>query len=85
MSDSKASQAKSAGRHTRSHRSALFSRRAVNDHHSTTVKGSECPFIIEFVMVEGINFKCMAYLDKNDTWRNAYNNTELMEPIRVLG
>jgi hypothetical protein len=85
MSYSKASPTKSAGRHTRAHRGALFSRKAVNNCHSKMAKGSDCPFIIEFVMVEGINFKCMAYQDKNDTWRNAYNNAELMEPVRVLG
>lgn len=85
MSDSKASPPKSAGHYPRSHRSALFSRPAANDSNSTPFRCSESPFIIEFVMVEGINFKCMAYLDKNDIWRNAYNNAELMEPVRVLG
>jgi len=69
----------------KTHRSTLFSRKDVKGGHSAAVKDSECPFIIEFVMVEGINFKCMAYQDKNETWRNAYNNAELIEPIRVLG
>jgi hypothetical protein len=85
MSNSKAGPAKPTGSHTRTHRSVLFSRKAVKHSASTMVSSSDCPFIIEFVMVEGINFKCMAYLDQNDIWRNAYNNTELMEPIRVLG
>jgi hypothetical protein len=85
MSDSKASPAKSTRSDPRTHRRSLFSRAASKNHHSPTVKGSECPFVVEFVMVEGINFVCMAYLDKNDVWRNAYNNVELLEPIRVLG
>jgi hypothetical protein len=85
MTDINASPTSSSGHHVHTHRSASSPRKAINGSHSTAIKGSECPFIIEFVMVEGINFKCMAYLDKNETWRNAYNNAELIEPVRVLG
>jgi hypothetical protein len=42
------------------------------------------PFIIRFVMVQGVNFTCMAYRDENGRWRNAQNNDELPQPVRVL-
>jgi len=42
------------------------------------------PFILEFFMVQGAGFRCMAYRDPNGVWRNAFNNEELMGEIYIL-
>jgi hypothetical protein len=44
----------------------------------------DSPFIIEFFLVQGIGFKCMAYLDPEGRWRRAFDNQELCGFIRVL-
>jgi hypothetical protein len=43
-----------------------------------------CPFIVEFFMVRGAGFRCMAYRDANGKWRSAYNNEELPGDICIL-
>jgi hypothetical protein len=42
------------------------------------------PFILEFFMVQGANFRCMAYRDEDGKWRDALNNEELYGDIRIL-
>ncbi len=42
------------------------------------------PFIIEFFMVQGVGFRCMAYCDEEGRWRNAFNNDELFGEITIL-
>ncbi len=42
------------------------------------------PFIVEFFMVQGIGYRCMAYCDEDGKWRNAFNNGELYGDIRIL-
>lgn len=42
------------------------------------------PFIIEFFMVQGTGFRCMAYRNDDGTWRGAFDNEELPGAIRVL-
>jgi hypothetical protein len=42
------------------------------------------PFVLEFYMVQGVGFRCMAYCDRNGKWRSAFNNDELYGDIHVL-
>ena len=42
------------------------------------------PFILEFFMVQGPGFRCMAYCGADAKWRNAFNDEELHGDIRIL-
>jgi hypothetical protein len=42
------------------------------------------PFVLEFFMVEGVGFRCMAYCDKVGKWRNAFTNEELFGDIYIV-
>jgi hypothetical protein len=42
------------------------------------------PFLVEFFMVEGIGFQCMAYRDFEGKWYHAFNNKELPGRVHVL-
>jgi len=46
-------------------------------------KPAERPFLIEFFMVEGADFRCMAYRDQAGCWRNAFNHVELPGKIHI--
>jgi hypothetical protein len=35
------------------------------------------PFLVEFFMVQGMGFRCMAYRDDEGRWRRAFDNAEL--------
>jgi hypothetical protein len=35
------------------------------------------PFLVEFFMVQGAGFRCMAYQDDAGRWRRAFDNAEL--------
>ena len=43
------------------------------------------PFVLEFFMVQGSGFQCMAYRNGDGKWRGAFDNKELPGAIRVLG
>jgi hypothetical protein len=43
------------------------------------------PFEMEFFMVQGSGFRCMAYRNQNGKWRGAFDDEELPGAIRVLG
>jgi hypothetical protein len=43
------------------------------------------PFVLEFFMVQGSGFRCMAYRNDDGKWRGAFDNEELPGAIRVLG
>ena len=45
---------------------------------------AEWPFLVEFFMVEGKGFQCMAYCDNDGKWRNARNHFQLYGEIRIL-
>jgi hypothetical protein len=45
---------------------------------------AEGPFLVEFFMVEGVGFRCMAYCDPDGKWRNAINDGELPGDIRLV-
>ena len=45
---------------------------------------AEGPFLIEFFMVEGDDFRCMAYCDQAGKWRNAFNHVELPGVVHIL-
>jgi hypothetical protein len=47
-------------------------------------KTAEGPFVVEFFMVEGASFRCMAYRDQNGKWRNAFNHGELTGEIQFV-
>jgi hypothetical protein len=42
------------------------------------------PFIIEFFMVQGTGFRCMAYRHRDGKWHGAFDNEELPGAVRVL-
>jgi hypothetical protein len=42
------------------------------------------PFLVEFFMVQGIGFICMAYRNTDGKWRTAFDDIELPGNIRVL-
>ncbi|HEX9047937.1 MAG TPA: hypothetical protein VF988_13015 [Verrucomicrobiae bacterium] len=42
------------------------------------------PFLIEFFMVRGLGFYCMAYRDTAGKWRQAFNHRELIGPIHII-
>jgi hypothetical protein len=37
----------------------------------------ESPFLLEFFMVQGFGFRCMAYRDDDGRWRTAFDHQEL--------
>lgn len=43
------------------------------------------PFLVEFFMVQGPGFQCMAYRGGDGKWRAAFNHQLLPDSIRVLG
>ncbi|HEV2327527.1 MAG TPA: hypothetical protein VGY56_01925 [Verrucomicrobiae bacterium] len=43
------------------------------------------PFLLEFFMVQGSGFRCMAYRNQEGKWRGAFDDEELPGAIRVLG
>lgn len=43
------------------------------------------PFVLEFFMVQGSGFRCMAYRNDDGRWRGAFDDEELPGAIRVLG
>jgi len=42
------------------------------------------PFVLEYFMVQGSGFICMAYRNHDGKWRGAFDNRELPGAIRVL-
>ena len=42
------------------------------------------PFILEFFMVQGMGFRCMAYRDQNGKWRSAFAHRELPGNVYIL-
>lgn len=42
------------------------------------------PFILEFFMVQGPGFRCMAYCGADARWHSAFNGEELHGDIRIL-
>lgn len=43
------------------------------------------PQLIQFEMVQGPGYRCVAYCDENGQWQNAHNNEELFGNIQILG
>ncbi len=84
MSDDQASPKSSTWTSFRNRSNALFARKPLKTQCMPKQTG-DSPFLVEFVMVQCVNFVCMAYQDKNEVWRNAYNNDVLPEPVQVLG
>ena len=42
------------------------------------------PFIVEYFMVQGVGFRCMAYRNNDGKWRRAFDDRELPGAVRVL-
>jgi hypothetical protein len=42
------------------------------------------PFLVEFFMVQGAGFRCMAYQDDEGRWRRAFDNAELAGRIAIF-
>jgi hypothetical protein len=49
-----------------------------------TVRDAGSPFLVEFFMVRGVGFQCMAYRNSDGKWRGAFDNRELPGSIYVL-
>ena len=47
-------------------------------------KDGDSPFLVEFFMVQGMGFKCMAYLGFDGKWRTAFDNKILPGAIRIV-
>ena len=41
--------------------------------------------LLEFFLVQGMGFRCVAYRDRHGQWRDALNNQELLGEISVVG
>ena len=42
------------------------------------------PVPFQFFLVQGVNFRCIAYCDPQGMWRDALNQEELFGEIRIL-
>jgi hypothetical protein len=42
------------------------------------------PFVLEFFMVQGAGFRCMAYRNGDGKWHEAFNDRELSGAVRIL-
>lgn len=47
-------------------------------------RNAEAPFIYEFFLVQGEDYRCMAYRDGSGKWRAAFNHFELPGAVQVL-
>ncbi len=45
---------------------------------------ADSPFLVEFFMVQGMGFRCMAYRNEDGKWRGAFDNVELPGAVRIL-
>jgi len=43
------------------------------------------PILLEFFLVQGVGFRCLAYLDPAGCWRDALSNEELVGDIQIAG
>lgn len=59
----------------------LFTRRDAG----AVATNGESPFLVEFFMVQGAGFQCMAYRHRDGKWHGAFDNKELPGIVRVLG
>jgi hypothetical protein len=51
---------------------------------STDRSTDTLPALVDFVVVQGIGFRCVAYRDAEGCWHNAFNNEELFGEIHIL-
>jgi hypothetical protein len=58
--------------------------RLVGENSAAAAKDAASPFLVEFFMVQGAGFRCMAYRNPDGIWRGAFDNRELPGAIRVL-
>jgi hypothetical protein len=42
------------------------------------------PFVLEFFMVRGAGYICMAYRNGDGKWRGAFNNQELPGHVHIV-
>jgi hypothetical protein len=43
------------------------------------------PVLVQYEIVEGPGYRCVAYCDEDGRWRSASNHQELRGEIRILG
>jgi hypothetical protein len=51
---------------------------------TATISNESSPFLVEFFMVQGMGFRCMAYCGGDGKWRSAFRNEELRGKIYIL-
>lgn len=49
-----------------------------------TEEEDQSPFVLEFHMVQGTGFRCMAYCNGEGKWQRAFDNVVLPGEVRVL-
>jgi len=47
-------------------------------------RSESSPFTVEFFMVQGLGFRCMAYCGEDGKWRSAFGNNRLFGPVFIL-
>ncbi len=50
----------------------------------TEYRSADAPFLCEFFLVQGENYRCMAYRDTGGKWRAAFNHFELPGAVQIL-
>lgn len=62
----------------------VISRPIAGNNSKAAVADAGSPFLIEFFMVQGAGFQCMAYRNADGKWRSAFDHRELPGTVRVL-
>lgn len=47
-------------------------------------RNADSPFVYEFFLVQGTDYRCMAYRDGHGKWRAAFSHSELPGSVRIL-
>ena len=47
-------------------------------------RNADSPFVSEFFLVQGTDYRCMAYRDSHGKWRAAFSHSEVPGSVRVL-
>ena len=50
----------------------------------TEYRNADSPFTCEFFLVQGDDYRCMAYRDNSGKWRAAFNHLELPGAVQIL-
>jgi hypothetical protein len=71
-------------RSTTGKRQGVIRRLIQGNNSKVAIADAGSPFLVEFFMVQGIGFQCMAYRNSDGKWLGAFDNRELPGTVRVL-